>query len=303
MTMKRLQILLACLILIGQVVVSYAAEPEVITAPEGGSTNWGHSVDVSGTTLIAGYTSYVGDAGGVFILERKGRTWGLLQHFQTPNADRDWYGHAVALDGNLAVVSAYEHGGKKPVAGICCGEGPGRVYVYQRGGRGDFVEMATFKAADVQNNDRFGYSVDISGTTLIAGAPMHDGQKGAVYVYGLDGNAWKEQAKLVADDASERNRFGWDCAISENTIVVGAPLAAAPDRLSGAAYIFKRQGDAWAQVAKLTPEDGDGGDSFGAAVDVSKSRVIVGATKDENEAKERGSGSAYIFSGVGDVWT
>ena len=36
---------------------------------------------------------------------------------------------------------------------------------------------------------------------------------------------------------------------------------------------------------------------------MSKSRVIIGANKDENEAKKRGSGSAYIFRGVGDVYT
>ena len=211
------------------------------------------------------------------------------------------FGHAVALEGDYAVVSAYEDGGKKPVAGGPLGEGPGLVYVYER--VKGWTQMATFKPADIQNNDRFGYSVDISGTTLVAGTPFHDEEKGAVYVYTLDNKQWKQTAKLVADDAGVKNRFGWDCAISENTIVVGAPLAAAPARLSGAAYIFKRQGDAWAQVAKITPEDGDGGDSFGVSVDVSKSRVIIGANKDENEAKKRGSGSAYIFRGVGDVYT
>ena len=304
--MKILQISFACLVLlVGQVVLSYAApdaEGVVVPRPAGGDTNWGHSVDIYGTTLIAGYTSYVGNNGGVFILEQKGNKWDLIVQFKTPGGNtRDQYGHAVALEGDYAVVSAYEDGGKKPVAGGPLGEGPGLVYVYER--VKGWTQMATFKPADIQNNDRFGYSVDISGTTLVAGTPFHDEEKGAVYVYTLDNKQWKQVAKLQADDAGVKNRFGWDCAISENTIVVGAPLAAAPDRLSGAAYIFKRQGDAWAQVAKITPEDGDGGDSFGVSVDVSKSRVLIGANKDENEAKKRGSGSAYIFRGVGDVYT
>ena len=133
--------------------------------------------------------------------------------------------------------------------------------------------------------------------------PYHDEQKGAVYVYAQEGGTWVQKAKLQADDAAPRARLGWDVGVDESTIIAGAPLAAAPERNSGAAYVFKRQGDDWVQVAKLTPEDGDGGDVFGFSVDVSKSRVIVGASKDENDAKKRGSGSAYIFSSVGDVYT
>ena len=305
--MKTLQVSFACLVLlVGQVVLSYAApdvEGEVVPRPQGGDTNWGHSVDISGTTFIAGYTSYVGNGGGVFIMEYDGREWELLQQMKTPDGNtRDWYGHAVAIEGEIAIVSAYEHGGKKPVAGGPLGEGPGLVYVYQRGGK-EFVEMAQLQGDGIQNNDRFGFSVDISGNTLVAGTPFHDEEKGAVYVYELDGNKWNETAKLVADDGGPKNRFGWDCAVHENTIVVGAPLAAAPARLSGAAYVFKRQGDAWAQVAKVVPDDGDGGDSFGVSVDVSKSRILVGANKDENEVKKRSSGSAYIFQGIGDVYT
>ena len=311
--MKVLQIIFACLILlVGQVVLSYAkdVEGQIVPAPEGGNTNWGHSVDISGKTLIAGYTSYVGNGGGVFIMEQKGKKWDLLNHFQTNNVQmRDWYGHAVAISGDTAVVSAYEFGGKKETAGDCgpgpcLGAGPGRVYIYNRTGPKGFDPVQDFVGEDSQSDDRFGYAIALSGEKLLViGAPFVDDQTGAVYVYVLEGDKWKQQTKFQADDAAPRSRFGWDVGVDGSTIVVGAPLSTASARLSGAAYVFKRQGDAWAQVAKLTPDDGDGGDSFGAAVDVSKSRIIVGATKDENEVKKRGSGSAYIFSGVGDVYT
>ncbi len=159
------------------------------------------------------------------------------------------------------------------------------------------------KRYGVQDHDCFGYSVNISGTTLIVSAPFHNEEKGTVYVYALEGIKWKQQAKLQADNASFKDRLGWDCAISENTIVAGAPLAPAPHRLSSAAYVFKRKGNAWKQVAKLVPHDGDGGDSFGISVDVSKSRVIVGANRDENHGHRRNSGSAYIFREVEGTYT
>ena len=201
------------------------------------------------------------------------------------------------------MIGAPEQGGNLLKGGLGLeGEGPGRVYVYRRGSGGNFALMQTFTANDAQNLDRFGYSVDISGTTLIVGVPLHDQEKGAVYVYTLEGNEWKQQAKLQADDAGVKNWFGWDCAISENTIVVGAPLAAAPDRLSGTAYVFKRKGDVWAQVAKLIPHDGDGGDSLGVSVDISQNRIIIGAYRDTNSGR-RLSGSAYIFSEVEGTYT
>ena len=306
--MKNLQIIFACLVLlVGQVVLSNAKDPDpvIVPAPEGGNTNWGHSVDVSGKIIIAGYTSYVGNAGGVFVLEQKGKKWDVLNHFRTQNGNmRDWFGHAVAVSGNTAVISAYEFGGKKKTAGDVLGGGPGKVYTYRREGVKGFIPLQDFKAVDAQNDDRFGYAVDLSGEDLLAiGSPFHDDQKGAVYVYARENDKWVQKAKIQANDAAPRARFGWDVGVDGSTIVAGAPLSAAPDRNSGAAYVFKRQGDDWVQVAKLTAEDGDGGDAFGASVDVSKSRIIVGANKDENEAKKRGSGSAYIFSGVGDAYT
>ncbi len=306
--MKIFQSFLACLIfLIEFVTLNYAVDlkGDIIPLPADEGLHWGHSVDISGTTLIAGYRSHLGNNDGVYIIERQGQVWEILNHFPAPNQGQiDFFGNAIALEGNFAVIGAPEQG-TPPFIGAFgpLGEGSGKVYVYRRGGEGNFSLMGAFKANDAQDHDRFGHSIDISGTTLVVSAPFHDQEKGAVYVYVLEGTEWKQQAKLQANDAGRRNRFGWDCAISADTIVVGAPLAAAPARLSGTAYAFKRQGDAWVQVAKLIPHDGDGGDSFGISVDVSKGRAIVGAHRDENHGNRRISGSAYIFIEVEGAYT
>ena len=300
--MKILQTFLACLIFfIGQVTLSHAADlkGKVIPLPGDEGSYWGHSVDISETTLIAGSGLDLDNKSNVYIMEQRGEAWEVLNRFSSPNPGHmDFFGHAVALEGNFAAISAPAAGGKEFFVerGLLV-NGPGKLYIYRRRNVGDFVLMIALKPDDLQDHDRFGYSVDISGTTLIASAPFHDEEKGAVYVYELKGTRWKQQAKLQADDAGVKNRFGWDCAISDDTIVVGAPLAAAPQRLSGTAYVFKRKGDVWAQVAKLIPHDGNGGDNLGISVDVSQNRVILGANRDSDRLK-RLHGSAYIFSEV-----
>ena len=98
----------------------------------------GIPVDISGTTLIAGYTWNIANESGVYIIERKGEEWEVLNHFPSPQPNQiDYFGHAVALNGNFAVIGAYEQGGKQliPERGLLHG-GPGRVYVYQRRGTG-----------------------------------------------------------------------------------------------------------------------------------------------------------------------
>jgi hypothetical protein len=112
--MKILQTFLACfLLLIGQVALSYAVDlkGEVIPSPADADEGsyWGHSVDINGTTLIAGYTWNFDNKSGVYIMERKGEGWEVLNHFPSPHPDQiDYFGHAVVLDGNLAVIAAYE---------------------------------------------------------------------------------------------------------------------------------------------------------------------------------------------------
>ncbi len=308
MKIKKLTILVIsfiCLALgIGQITMSYAGDGVVVHRPDEGETNFGHAVDISRDTFIASYTSYVGDLGGVYIFERQKKSWEVINHFPSPdNKARDWFGWNVAIDGDTALVGAYEEGGKKVVAGGPLGEGPGSVYVYERAGK-DFGKAKKLRGDDSADNDRFGYSVDISGDTFVVGAPFDDdadSSSGSVYVFVRDGAKWKQQAKLTADDAAKNARFGWYTAIAGDTVVVGAPLAAAPERNSGAAYIFTRVGDVWTQQAKLVAADGDSNDAFGTSVAISSDEVLIGAPKDEETG--RNSGSAYIFTRVGDVWT
>ncbi len=109
------------------------------------------------------------------------------------------------------------------------------------------------------------------------------------------------EVKIAAGDGAAGDLFGGSVAISGDCAVVGAIKDDDAGRYSGSAYIFKRNGDAWTEQAKITASDGAANDLFGGSVAISGDYVVVGAYMDDGAGRE--SGSAYIFKRNGDTWT
>ena len=109
----------------------------------------------------------------------------------------------------------------------------------------------------------------------------------------------------TAIDAAAEDLMGGSVAISGNTAVVGAigepPENVGDNFLPGSAYVFVLSGGAWTQQAKLTASDAADGDRFGDSVGISGDTVVVGAYGDDDGGSY--SGSAYVFTRSGGVWT
>ena len=193
----------------------------------------------------------------------------------------DTFGNSVAISGSTAVVGAFYKNSQA-----------GAAYVFVRSGTA-WSQQAKLTASDGFSFDRFGYSVAISGPTVVVGAYGKNSETGAAYVFARSGTAWSQQAKLTASDAQSFDDFGYSVAICGSTVVVGAP---AKHRFTGAAYVFARSGTAWHQQAKLTASDGKRG-SFGNSVAISGPTVVVGA-----ESKNFFTGAAYVFARSGTAW-
>ena len=104
-------------------------------------------------------------------------------------------------------------------------------------------------ASDGAANDYFGYSVAVSGDTVVVGASSDDDNgtdSGSAYVYRYDGSMWQE-TKLTASDGEPNDLFGNSVAISEDTAMVGSPLDDDVGSMSGSAYVFVRSGTSWSQ--------------------------------------------------------
>ncbi len=157
-------------------------------------------------------------------------------------------------------------------------------------------------AADTQDLDLLGNSVDSSGDYAVVGAYGKDGagfDRGAVYVFernygGIDN--WGQVKKLTASDAENNDYFGYSVAIDGDYVVVGALYE---DNLGfdrGAAYVFYRnQGgtDNWGEVAKLIASDAADSDEFGYSVAIDGDYIVVGAYREDGAGSDRGA--AYVF--------
>jgi hypothetical protein len=208
----------------------------------------------------------------------------------------DMFGSAVAMDGDTLVVGAPFD--DNPASGAV-NQGAAYVYVLQ----GDnWALQQKLIAGDGLANDYFGFSVAVSGDSLVVGTPGASGAEipsahpGKAYIFIRNGANWSQQAKLVASDGAVNDQFGWAVGISGDTAVVGARL---DDSLTGSAYVFVRNGVAWSQQKKLIESSGD---LFGWSVDISGDTIAVGSPGDDIGANIS-QGAAYIYTRSGTAWS
>jgi hypothetical protein len=206
---------------------------------------------------------------------------------------------AVNAKGSIIVIGA-------PQADVGGNVDQGAAYVFAANSPTSFVPAATLTAFDGTAGTLYGYSVavDATGTIVAAGAPSAvgpNGAQGAVYAY-RQGAA----TKLTANDAAAGDSLGYSVALNHDGtfLLAGAPQVDAGGNVDqGAAYVFTRSWNSWAQTAKLTSLTA-GGDKFGSAVaiDPTASTAVV-ATSLETVDGKPGAGAAYVFErGTGGAW-
>jgi hypothetical protein len=255
----------------------------------------------------------------------------------------DFFGYVVSLDGDTLVVGAYgESSNATGVNGDQADDSAsysGAVYVFIRSGT-IWSQQAYLKASNAEAGDFFGYSVSLSGNTLVVGAPNEDSHatgvdgdqadnsavhSGAAYVFIRNGTTWSQQAYLKASNTNAEYQFGYVVSLSGNTLVVGAPNESSNatgvngDQAdnsavrSGAAYVFIRNGTTWSQQVYLKASNTDADDLFGCSVSLDDDTLVVGAPWEDSHATGVNgdqadnsavrSGAAYVFIRNGTAWS
>lgn len=277
----------------------------------------GAAGDQMGDVAIDGATAVVGawrnddpcapgcDAGVAYVFRREATGWVPEATLQASDAGAgDEFG-SVAISGDRIVVGARGAESSSPFA-----LDAGVAYVFERAGT-VWTQTQILNAADPGIGDRFG-AVAIDGDVLAVGACKDDTacpgatdcDTGSVYVFEHDGSSFVQVAKLTASDGEGEDFFGESLSVSGGVIAVGAcgadQTAGGAGLDEGAVYVFRRNGGIWQQEAILTASDGFTGDQFGFSVDLFGARLVVGATDQDDPA--RNQGAAYVFEYDGFAW-
>ncbi len=132
------------------------------------------------------------------------------------------------------------------------------------------------------------------------GAVGSDGGAGAAYVFHFDGNDWRFVQKLPPDPAPSRVNFGTAVALDGDVIVVGADEDDEHATKSGAAYVFRFDGQQWGREQNLFAPDALAFDFFGRAVSVRGDTVLVG--NPFTFTTDTYAGAVYRFDFNGRTW-
>ncbi len=179
------------------------------------------------------------NSGAAYVFTRSGETWTQQAKISASNgAPGDYFGQAVALAGDTAMIGVQYADGAVPTTGA--------AYVFTRSGD-IWTEQPAIIADDGAPDDRFGNSVDLSGNTALIGARVSDSladAAGSAYVFSRIDGDWIQQDKLIASDAHADQTFGHAVALFGDTALIGATGdnngGALPN--AGAAYAFMLSG-------------------------------------------------------------
>ncbi len=198
--------------------------------------------------------------------------------FSNPTpAYHDYFGSSVAIDGDAAVIGAYNKDG-----GV---SNSGEAYLFEAS-TGKLVQ--TFSDPTPASGDSFGSSVAIDGDAALVGAPKKDaGADDSGEAYLFEASTGKLVQTFSNPNPASGDSFGSSVAINKGVALVGAPKKDAGADDSGAAYLFDTSSGELLQT--FSDPNPASGDSFGYSVALDRDVALVGAPKKDD------SGAAYLF--------
>ena len=206
---------------------------------------FGISIASDETNLYVG--SYLHDslalnAGCVYVFSPSGGAWSQsYKLFASDSVTQDRFGTSLSLMGNTLLVGAE-----------IANAGKGAVYIFTRSSAsGAWAESGKITANDAADDDHFGSAISLNTDGVLAVGAPYASEKGAVYLYQRQGDTatFDFVSKIVAGDGVKDDAFGAALAISNEVLMIGAPIASS----TGAVYHYELSNGAWSLMMRMVP--------------------------------------------------
>lgn len=169
--------------------------------------DYGFNFDIVGTTLFVGAPRESSvtniQEGAVYVYNVT--TGALLDTLRQPDADSGFFGYAVAVHGDILVIGS-------PLS-----PNGGKVFLYNATTRALQTVISNANAYGTANDDWFGATVSVYGTTIAVGATDEDNASyqsiGKVYMYDYSSNTSRLHIRTPL--GAEQSALGWNPSIIE----------------------------------------------------------------------------------------
>lgn len=231
--------------------------------------------------------------------------------FDGPNANSQ-YGYSVALEGADAIAS-------RPTETVSSQPNTGQVNTFTFNGTNWVTNTINLTQTGAQANYFYGYSVDLSGSVAVIGAPgsredalnLPPGaiRAGIVETLEKPGPTWAKDtdsyviATVDLPNTASNQFFGFSVAQSGEWLAIGVRGDGLKGTGAGAVYMYRNVAGAWVPHSRLTGLYANAGDAFGGSVALDGTTLVVGASNSESFPADLSlSGAVYVFTFNGTAW-
>jgi hypothetical protein len=200
----------------------------------------------------------------------------------TDGAPEGGFGRAVAIDGNIAVVTA----NPQRASWSADPDMPSAAYVFERQSSGAWIQTA--KLSSGLEGDLYGIDVAVDGNVIVIAAVFG----GVAYVYEKVGGSWQQTAVL---GAGANDGSGYSVAIQNDLIAIG-------EGGSHGLVLYRRDANGWTRIANYDNGSGLSDDEYySPRVDISQNFAIHGSWGFDSAPPT--PSTAYIYApGAGGNW-
>ena len=226
----------------------------------------------------------------------------------------EYFANGLEVDEGYAIAgSPYERHSFQYDGNTVNADNAGKVTIYERTGLREWSPVAIFRGGHIDNSaysnrhtDWLGESVDIEGSTAVAGARQATDESnghitsGSVRIYERGATGWSFTHEFFPEENAQTpfvavRNYGSavDLDSTATLLAVGARNASIDGTGTGAGVVYERSGSSWVRSGLITAPTPVHGTHLGDSISVEESWLAIGA-KDDNSIAS-GSGIVHMY--------